>query len=499
VESGQELLKVSNRTLHHGRINPMLFGNFIELLDDLTPGMWAEMLNDRGFEGIIPPANWVYFDGSPTCCDRAWDLSHDWTTTEVDKSFTGRKCAKIVANGDRPSRLSQSGLAVKQGTRYHMSGWIRSEGSVRMQVALETPAPDGSNIELATADPWEPTAQYTRFSATLQPKASSDRVAFVVRGIGKGTIWADQLSLMPADNRRGWRTDVTEAVKASRPSLIRWGGSVVDPGAYRWKNGIGERDLRQPFLNVNWGRIDSNDVGIDEFCEFCALVEAAPLVCVSFSDGPASAADLVQYCNGGPETTWGGRRATNGHRAPHRVKYWQLGNEISGDDAAHSARCRDFIAAMKKGRSEHRVAGIVSVSEGAEGDREGPGLPRAAPLHARPGLLRSRLPKDFRHDRRDAGVRAPSPRRDGMELHRGRLGPASRQDADARRGAAQRALPQPALPLLPDRGHGLPLEHGQQLLQRDDRDEAGRITEAPELPRDETLRRTRPAAAARGG
>jgi alpha-N-arabinofuranosidase len=345
TESAEETLKVSNRTLHDGRINPMLFGNFMELLDDLVPGMWAEMLNDRGFEGILPPANWVYYDGSPTFCDRAW-VSPDWTTD--DKPFTGRRCAKIVANGKRPSRMSQSGLTVKQGALYHVSGWIRSEGPVRMQVALEARAPGGSTIELAATDPWEPTAKYTCFSAKLQPKGSSDRVAFVARVIGKGTVWADQLSLMPENNLQGWRPDVVEAIKASRPSLIRWGGSVVDPGAYRWKNGIGERDHRQPFPNVNWGRIDSNDVGIDEFCQFCALVGAEPLVCVSFSDGPASAGDLVQYCNGRPDTPWGSRRAANGHRQPYRVKYWQLGNEISGDDDAYIAKCKDFIASMKK-------------------------------------------------------------------------------------------------------------------------------------------------------
>ena len=56
--------KISSRPLHDGRIDPMLFGNFIELLDDLVPGMWAEMLNDRGFEGVVPAAGWVYYDGS---------------------------------------------------------------------------------------------------------------------------------------------------------------------------------------------------------------------------------------------------------------------------------------------------------------------------------------------------------------------------------------------------------------------------------------------------
>ena len=82
---------------------------------------------------------------------------------------------------------------------------------------------------------------------------------------------------------------------------------MVDPGAYRWKQGIGDRDSRVPFPNTNWGRIDSNDVGIGEFCQFCELVKAEPLVCLSFSDGAASAANLVEYCNGSEETTWGAR------------------------------------------------------------------------------------------------------------------------------------------------------------------------------------------------
>ena len=38
VEGAEPSLKVFARPLHAGRINPMLFGNFIELLDDLVPG-----------------------------------------------------------------------------------------------------------------------------------------------------------------------------------------------------------------------------------------------------------------------------------------------------------------------------------------------------------------------------------------------------------------------------------------------------------------------------
>ena len=137
---------------------------------------------------------------------------------------------------------------------------------------------------------------------------------------------------MPADNVQGWRRDVIEATRDVQPALVRFGGSVCDPGRYRWKNGIGDHDLREPFPNKVWGRLDSNDVGIDEFCQFCELTGVEPLICLSFSDGPQNAADLVEYCNGNARTGWGAKRAANGHPAPYKVKYWQIGNEISGDD-----------------------------------------------------------------------------------------------------------------------------------------------------------------------
>jgi len=348
VATADTSLKVLSRPLHDGRINPMLFGNFIELLDDLVPGMWAELLNDRGFDGVTKPAKWVYYDGSPTFCDRQWDKGDNWVR-ETAGAFNGPRCARITGQQDRAVGLTQSGLAVNQGSSYVFSAYLRSDGgSLRVQAVLKTALPDGRFAELASAELPTAPSNWTRCSVQLRTTGTTDRAVFELRVLGKGTLWADKLSLMCMDNQNGWRKDVVEAIKASRPAVIRWGGSAVDPGKYRWKNGIGDRDRRVPFANANWGRIDSNDVGIDEFCQFCELVGAEPLICLSFSDGSASAADLVQYCNGDRATNWGARRALNGHAEPYRVKYWQLGNEISGDDEAYIQKCRDFISRMKQ-------------------------------------------------------------------------------------------------------------------------------------------------------
>jgi alpha-L-arabinofuranosidase len=103
-----------------------------------------------------------------------------------------------------------------------------------------------------------------------------------------------------------------------------------------------------PFKNEVWGRIDPNDVGIDEFCQFCELAGAEPLICVSFADGASSAGELVEYCNGDAGSAWGARRAGNGHPAAYRVKFWQVGNEIDANNQAYLDQFPDFIRAMKQ-------------------------------------------------------------------------------------------------------------------------------------------------------
>jgi alpha-L-arabinofuranosidase len=296
---------------------------------------------------VVPAARWSYFDGKPDFCDRPWDINKTWSI-DTAHPFNGARCAKLTASPSQPALLAQSGLAVKNGMDYECSGYFRSDAALNVSVLLKTPLPDGSWMTLASAKFPAFSPAWQRYSVRLRSRGLTDRAVFELRAEGQGHIWADKLSLMPADNLQGWRRDVVEAVKDVRPGVVRWGGSTCDPGQYRWKNGIGDRDERTPFTNKVWGRIDPNDVGVDEFCRFCELIGAEPLICLSFSDGAQSAADLVEYCNGGVDTSWGARRAANGHRAPYHVKYWQVGNEISGDDANYLGQFGDFVRLMKR-------------------------------------------------------------------------------------------------------------------------------------------------------
>jgi alpha-N-arabinofuranosidase len=332
-----------------GRIEPTLFGNFMELLDDVVPGSWAELLNDRSFAGVLPTADWVYYDGSLDICDRSWDTNITWSYDTVNP-VNGKRCAKLTA-GPGPASLTQAGLSARKDMEYTFSTYMRGDSGLKATVLLKTLLPNGEWFTLASAQLPPLASEWQKCSTKMTCNGQTDRTVFELRAEGQGSLWVNKLSLMPGDNRNGWRADVVEAIKEIRPGILRWGGSAVDPGHYRWKNGIGDRDHRTPWLNENWGRMDPNDVGMDEFCQFCELIGAEPLICVSFADGAQNAHDLAEYCNGAAATAWGAQRAANGHPAPYHVKYWEIGNEINGNDAGYLEQFPAFIKAIRSADS----------------------------------------------------------------------------------------------------------------------------------------------------
>lgn len=322
-------LTVQKEAMHKGRISPLLYGSFIELWDDHVAGMWAEMLNDRSFEGVEKRVDWCYYLGEPNICDRKW-LTGGSVNLKADGAFNGKACVEL-----RGGKIWQEGLSVKRSAKYALSGYIRFDKKpVSVSAALKAQLPNESWKVVGSATIKAASKEWTRFEATLESTGTASNAVFELSAAAESPVYLDRVSLMPFENEKGWRTDVVEAIRELAPPAIRWGGCVVDPGNYKWKEGIGPRDLRQPFKNEYWGRIDPNDVGIDEFLQFCELVGSQSIVCVCFSGGAQSAADLVHYCNDPLATEWGQKRAQNGHPKPYGVKYWQIGNELEGDDDA---------------------------------------------------------------------------------------------------------------------------------------------------------------------
>ena len=134
----------------------------------------------------------------------------------------------------------------------------------------------------------------------------------------------------PLADEDGLRRDVLDALRRLRMPIIRYpGGNFVS--GYRWRDGVGPAAERQPRLDLAWNAVEPNAFGTNEFVRFCRKIGAEPYIAVNCGDGDMrEARDWVEYCNGTQETALVRLRRKHGFEAPHKVRYWGIGNEVDG-------------------------------------------------------------------------------------------------------------------------------------------------------------------------
>ena len=134
----------------------------------------------------------------------------------------------------------------------------------------------------------------------------------------------------PTADEQGFRKDVLDLVRQLQVPIIRYpGGNFVS--GYQWTDGIGPVGNRPKRLDLAWKSIETNEIGIDEFVDWCQKAGSQVMEAVNLGTGtPADAANLVEYCNHPGGTYWSDLRRKNGHAAPHNIKVWCLGNEMDG-------------------------------------------------------------------------------------------------------------------------------------------------------------------------
>jgi alpha-N-arabinofuranosidase len=134
----------------------------------------------------------------------------------------------------------------------------------------------------------------------------------------------------PQSDERGFRKDVLAALRDQAYSVIRYPGGNFLSG-YNWLDGVGPKEQRPRVRELAWQSLETNQFGANEFVEFCASINAAPMLGVNVGTGTIrSASDLVEYCNAPGGTRWSDLRASHGYRDPHNVRYWCVGNEMDG-------------------------------------------------------------------------------------------------------------------------------------------------------------------------
>jgi alpha-N-arabinofuranosidase len=375
--SGDAVISVDPSTATDWTVNKRIFGKFIEHNGrDAYPGIYSDHVANGSFEiWNIPTAGdrtAVLYPETPTYKEIAypWEPVEEAGTIDFAQNAGGkhgREAEPDLESGDgvpsdkrpNPSDITQPRYqrifltpsdsdtargGVKQRTalpddrtlKYIVEFSVRGQRNDTCDVRLE--APDGS---ASAAETVPVTQKWNRRTVTLQlDTQSSNRyqgspfgeyeLSFVAEGRGRVDLDWVMLRAGDAINEKFNPTTV-ELLDQFNVTSLRWpGGNFTSQ--YHWQDGVGPLEDRPVVPNVNWGGLERNYLGTNEFLEFCEITGIEPIINVGFWSeiSPEEAANWVEYVNGDQSTKMGKLRTKHGYSEPWGVTSWQVGNEVYG-------------------------------------------------------------------------------------------------------------------------------------------------------------------------
>ncbi len=192
----------------------------------------------------------------------------------------------------------------------------------------------------------------------------------------------------PTADEWGIRRDVSEALAACRPSLVRWPGGCTGT-SYRWLDGVGPVQERPTKIDLHFGWPIHYDFGTIEFVDWCRRIGAEPHLNFGLATGSLEdAAAWVEYCNRPGGTHFADLRHKHGRPDPLNVTYWQLGNEEYGpweighcSPAEYARTAREWAKAIRKVDPSVKLLAVGGVAGNQQdnGQWEWEVLPKVAP------------------------------------------------------------------------------------------------------------------------
>lgn len=131
-------------------------------------------------------------------------------------------------------------------------------------------------------------------------------------------------------DEEGFRKDVIELVKELNVPIVRYpGGNFVSN--FFWEDSVGPKEQRKKRLDLAWRTIESNEVGLGEFANWCKKVNSRMMMAVNLGTrGTADALNLLEYCNLDTDSYYANLRRQHGIEKPYGIQTWCLGNEMDG-------------------------------------------------------------------------------------------------------------------------------------------------------------------------
>lgn len=365
-------------------INSNLYGIFLEEINHgVDGGLYAELIRNRAFEDARPPEGYEFksgrwqnrhgFDsgfsryGYTTNGAPFWSLIQSGDakgsmTLETTGGITEQSsyCLRLDAESIGSGRFGVAnegffGIGIKQGEKYRLSFYARSEKFsrpvlVRLENAKGEPLSDAAKVSGVAAG-WK------KFEHEFTATQTENKARLAVTLGGKGTVWLDFVSLFPKhtwkNQPNGLRADLAQMIYDLHPRFVRFpGGCVVEAGsietAYDWKLTVGPVEQRAERWGP-WNYRRTQGMGLLEYFQFCEDLGAEPLY-VGFAGQTCifrerehvpmenmgwvrdNFLDVIEYANGAADSKSGALRAKAGRANPFNLKLVEIGNENQGPE-----------------------------------------------------------------------------------------------------------------------------------------------------------------------
>jgi alpha-N-arabinofuranosidase len=364
------------------RIDPIFYGLMTEEINfSYDGGLYAELIRNRAFrDDPASPVHWsVVKDGGG---EGAISIDQSPVPNTALTSALKLDVSSVPGKG-RVGAANEGywGIPVKPDTSYRVSFWAKANGSSTGPVSVSMESNDGSTV-WARADVARITTEWTKYSATLKTgKLAPSFTNRLVISTGRpGTIWLSLVSLFPPTYKNrpnGNRADIMELLAAMKPAFLRFpGGNYLEGPDYEnrfnWKATIGPLEQRPTHMSP-WRYRSSDGLGLLEFLEWAEDLNMEPLLAVyaglhidrgaNIITGDAlkphvqDALDEIEYVTGSASTTWGARRAKDGHPRPFKLRYVEVGNEdwLNNGTASYDSRLTMFSDAIKAKYPDLRI------------------------------------------------------------------------------------------------------------------------------------------------
>ncbi len=351
-------------------VSPTLYGLMTEEINfSYDGGLYAELVRNRSFQDDpSAPAHWSLVQDGGGAGTMALDTDQPLSAA---LPVSLKVAVTAASRGRRVGAANEGywGVPVRPDTPYQASFYARGDGKTGpLTVSLESA--DGTTIYAKASAP-APGAGWKQQKVMLRTGRAAPALGrLVITASRPGTVWLNLVSLFPPTyNGRpnGNRVDLMETLAAMKPAFLRLpGGNYLEGNTieerFDWKKTLGPLTER-PGHRGPWGYRSSDGTGLLEFLTWCEDLKMEPVLAVyagyslrgqHIDPGPAlapyvqDALDEIEYVTGGPETTWGRRRAADGHPRPFPLRYVEIGNEDNFDRShSYDGRFAQFLDAIK--------------------------------------------------------------------------------------------------------------------------------------------------------